>query len=317
MTNIRERRAARRNKSKVTSQDELYETASVINLDDIPADNDAGKFIPGVEEQINHNRVNRRKGRPLNMIDYDFQSMAVEYSKPNVPQQLGNYRTAMDFLAHTYLTNNDSITDRLKKVIYNYPNVDISSFANKENAEVYSWVTRQMAHLLGEKYLGSVYVLGSGMGLLASMLFDSKLRFENIRGFDINGAAQFLADALLEPEVLADWRYKSATHDLFDIDYASHTFVTRLEDGTLSTPFKEIPGTIVNTNISYLKNHTDWYNMIPDIRRVVVVGETGDDVPYPFSSSQQFNQRFPMSFELYTGVITLGKKQYFMKIGHK
>ena len=56
--------------------------------------------------------------------------------------------------------------------------------------------------------------------------------------------------------------------------------------------------------------------MIPDIRRVVVVGETGD-VPYPFSSSQQFNQRFPMSFELYTGVINFGDKQYFMKIGHK
>ena len=56
--------------------------------------------------------------------------------------------------------------------------------------------------------------------------------------------------------------------------------------------------------------------MIPDLRRVVVVGETGD-VPYPFTSSQQFNQRFPMNFELYTGVINIGEKQFFMKIGHK
>lgn len=314
MTNIRDRRAARRNKTTITSHDDLYKSSAYIS-DNTP-DVDASKFIPGVEEQINTNRVNRRKGRQLNMVDYDFQSMSVEYSKPNTPQQLGNYRSAMDFLAHTYLTNNDAITDRLKKVIYDYPNIDISSFANKENASVYSWVTRQMSNLLGEKYLGSVYILGGGMGLLASMLFDSKLRFENIRGFDINGSAQFLADSLMENEVLADWRYKSATQDLFDIDYARHTFVTRLEDGTLSTPFKEIPGTIVNTNISYLKNNKDWYNMIPDIRRVVVVGETGD-VPYPFSSSQQFNQRFPMSFELYTGVITHGDKQYFMKIGHK
>lgn len=310
-TNIRERRASRRNK-KIVSQDDLYETANVSDevIDLTP------EQLVHVEEKINQNRVDRRKGKPLNMIEYDYQSMAVDYSSTNVPQQLGNYRTAMEFLAHIYLTNNDEITERLKKVIYDYPNIDISSFVNKENAVVYSWITKQMAQLLGEKYLGSIYILGGGMGLLAAMLFDSKLKFENIRSFDINGACQFLADEIMSKELLQDWRFKAATQDLFDVDYARHTFLTRLQDGTLSTPFKEIPGTIINTNISYLKNHSDWYDMIPDIRRIVVVGETGD-VPYPFSSSQQFNQRFPMSFELYTGVINFGDKQYFMKIGHK
>lgn len=310
-TNIRERRASRRNK-KIVSQDDLYEIAHV---SDEVIDLTPEQQIQ-VEEKINQNRVDRRKGKPLNLIEYDYQSMAVDYSSPNVPQQLGNYRTAMEFLAHIYLTNNDEITERLKKVIYDYPNIDISSFANKENAVVYSWITKQMVQLLGEKYLGSIYILGGGMGLLAAMLFDSKLKFENIRSFDINGVCQFLADEIMGKELLQDWRFKATTQDLFDVDYARHTFLTRLQDGTLSTPFKEIPGTIINTNISYLKNHSDWYNMIPDIRRVVVVGETGD-VPYPFSSSQQFNQRFPMSFELYTGVINFGDKQYFMKIGHK
>jgi hypothetical protein len=310
-TNIRERRAARRSKN-IKSNDELYEDAVVkqdIQVEETP-------YIPPVQEQIATNKVKRNHKKPLSMVDYDYQHMAVEYSKPNTPQQLGNYRTVMDFLAHVSLVHNDDIVDRLKSIIYDYPNVDISSFANKENALLYTWITKQMSHTLGEKYLGAVYVLGGGMGLLGAMLLDTKLRFETLRSFDINGVGQFLADELMKKELLSDWRFKATTQDLFEIDYAKHTFITRLQDGSLSDPFKEIPGTIINTNISYLKNHKDWYNMIPDLRRVVVVGETGD-VPYPFTSSQQFNQRFPMNFELYTGVINIGEKQFFMKIGHK
>ena len=63
-------------------------------------------------------------------------------------------------------------------------------------------------------------------------------------------------------------------------------------------------------------NYQDWWNMIPDTKRVVVVGETGN-VPRPFPSSQNFNLKFPMNFEQYTGVITVGDKQFFMKIGMK
>ena len=214
--------------------------------------------------------------------------MAVTYSKENVAQQLGNYRQAMDFLTHITPPIDDKLTDRLKEIIYSYPNVDISSFVNKENAKVYSWITQQMQHAFGEKYLGAIYVLGGGMGILPAMLFDTRLRFENIRSFDINGVCQFLADEMMSKELLADWRFKATTQDLFNIGYDEHTFITQLQNGKLSDPFPEIPGTLINTNISYLKNYKDWYKMIPDMRRLVLVGETGD-VPKPFASSQNFN----------------------------
>ena len=58
--------------------------------------------------------------------------------------------------------------------------------------------------------------------------------------------------------------------------------------------------------------------MIPDTRNIVLIGEAGDlDIHRPFSSSQAFNNAFPMTFEQYTGVIIVGKKQFFMKIGLK
>ena len=310
MSNIRERR--NRRAANIKKNDELYDEVGVADLieqEDLDEE-------PEITETINYKRVSRRREKPLAKLDYDYQDMAVTYSKENVAQQLGNYRQAMDFLTHITPPIDDKLTDRLKEIIYSYPNVDISSFVNKENAKVYSWIIQQMQHAFGEKYLGAIYVLGGGMGILPAMLFDTRLRFENIRSFDINGICQFLADEMMSKELLADWRFKATTQDLFNIGYDEHTFITQLQDGNLSNPFSEIPGTLINTNISYLRNYKDWYKMIPDMRRLVLVGETGD-VPKPFASSQNFNKQFPMSFELYTGVITYGDKQYYMKIGYK
>ena len=310
MSNIRERR--NRRAANIKKNDELYDEVGVTDF----IEQEELDEEPEITETINYKRVSRRREKPLAKLDYDYQDMAVTYSKENVAQQLGNYRQAMDFLTHITPPIEDKLTDRLKEIIYSYPNVDISSFVNKENAKVYSWITQQMQHAFGEKYLGAIYVLGGGMGILPAMLFDTRLRFENIRSFDINGVCQFLADEMMSKELLADWRFKATTQDLFNIGYDEHTFITQLQNGNLSDPFSEIPGTLINTNISYLKNYKDWYKMIPDMRRLVLVGETGD-VPKPFASSQNFNKQFPMSFELYTGVITYGDKQYYMKIGYK
>jgi len=310
MSNIRDRR--NRRAANIKKNDELYDEVGVADL----IEQEELEEEPEITETINYKRVSRRREKPLAKLDYDYQDMAVTYSKENVAQQLGNYRQAMDFLTHITPPIDDKLTDRLKEIIYSYPNVDISSFVNKENAKVYSWITQQMQHAFGEMYLGAIYVLGGGMGILPAMLFDTRLRFENIRSFDINGVCQFLADEMMSKELLADWRFKATTLDLFNIGYDEHTFITQLQNGDLSDPFVEIPGTLINTNISYLKNYKDWYKMIPDMRRLVLVGETGD-VPKPFASSQNFNKQFPMSFELYTGVITYGEKQYYLKIGYR
>lgn len=306
MSNIRERRARRAANFK--KNEDLYQEAGVVVQEEL----DETELV---KETVSRT-PRKRKVKSLGVQEYNYQEMAVEYSKENVAQQLGNYRQAMDFLTHITPPNDDKISDRLKDIIYSYPNIDFSSFLNKENAKVYSWVVQQMQHAFGEKYLGTMYVLGGGMGILPAMLLDTRLRFENIRSFDINGVCQFLADEMMSKELLADWRFKATTQDLFNIDYAEHTFITQLQNGTLSEAYTESPGTIINTNVSYLKNYKDWYQMLPDMRRVVVVGETGD-VPKPFASSQNFNKQFPMSFELYTGVISYDNKQYYMKIGYK
>ena len=168
--------------------------------------------------------------------------MAVEFSEQNVSQQLFNYRCAMEYLAHINLqgSNTDLIVDRFKDVIYSYPNVDISSFANKHNAKLHTWIIQQIQYAYGQKYLGVLYILQGGMGLLGSMFLDTTLRFENIRSFDLNGTCQFLADEFMKDELLKDWRFKACQTDLFDIDYVTNVFQVRMQDGKLSTPYDEI-----------------------------------------------------------------------------
>jgi hypothetical protein len=307
VSSIRDKRS-RRNKTVIKSSAEVYNSIGVdstLTIEDSEHEADAiitehiASFIPA----------------PL-IGEYDYDSMAIEYSKVNVPQQLGNYRSAMDFLTHYVPVFDDRINTRIKEILYNYPNVDMGSFLNKENAALYTWICNQMFHSFGEKYLGTIYVLGGGIGLLPATILDSKLRYENIRSFDIHGTGQFLADELMADDLLNDWKFKATTQDIFNIDYAENTFSARLPNGNLSSPFSEIPGTIINHNVSNLKKYEAWWDMLPNMRRVIVVGESGD-VPRPFSSSNAFNRKFPMYTETYTGVKKVGNKHYFMKIGYK
>jgi len=316
MSNIRDKRKARRKSTNVVKNEELYEQAEVnLMVDEVQPD------VVDIEERI----VERRKFKPLKSSTYDYQTMAELYSKPNVPQQLGNYRQALEFMAHYTMPakmSSDNLIDRFKDIIHDYPNIDFSSFMNKENSMLYSWIIENMIRVNGDKYIGTIYTMGGGMSILPAMLLDTTLRFENIRSFDINGSCQFLSDEMMKRELLNDWRFKSATQDLFKIDYQENAFSCVLPNGKPSADFNEIPGTIINHNISHLSDAESWWNMIPEQKRIVIVGETeGPNVTRPFASSQQFNTMFRMTFEQYTGVLTLdvnGKlKQFFMKIGLK
>jgi hypothetical protein len=309
-SNIREKRKARKSIGTIKSNEEVY---SSLGLDTTVTPDEDGIQV------IQTKYVEKKRNRPLIESEYDYKIMAVTYSKKNVAQQLGNYRQAMEFLAHLTLSkneNNDKIVDRLKDLIYSYPNVDISSFVNKHHAMLYSWIIQSFIRIYGEKYLGTIYVMGGGIGVFSAMLLDTSLRYENIRSLDINGTCKFLADEIMQTEVLDNWRFKASTQDIFKVDYINNKFTTDLPDGTSSKEFDEVPGVVINTNISHIQNSDDWYKMVPDTRKLILVGETGD-VFRPFASSKQFNEAFPMTFVQYTGVIIVDDKQYFLKIGLK
>ena len=308
---IRDKRRARRGERNIVSNEELYDTFTQEPVEE------TSEHV----QEIQMKTVERKRFRQLIGAEYDYETMAVKYSETNVAQQLGNYRQAMEFLAHCTLPRtevNDKIVDKLKDLIYSYPNVDMSSFINKHHAITYSWLIQNITRVYGEKYLGTGYVLGGGMGILSAMLLDTNLRIENLRNFDINGTCKFLADEMMKDEILDNWKFKASSDDLFNINYIEHELEIELPNGSMSKKFKEVPGVLINTNVSLLRNQDDWYQMIPDTRKIVIMGEGGEgEILRPFSSSQSFNEAFPMTFEQYTGTITIEDKQYYLKIGLK
>ena len=311
-TSIKEKRRQRKEKGTIKSNEELYSSLGT-DVFDIQTEVKL--------KEIKIKTVERKRLRPLRENEYNYKAMAKKYSETNVAQQLGNYRQAMEFLAHVTLSkniDNDKIVDKLKDLMYSYPNVDMSSFVNKHHAILYSWIIENLVRVYGQKYLGTIYILGGGIGMLGAMLLDTALRLENIRSLDINGTCKFLADEMMKKEVLNDWKFKASTQDLFKVGYETNRFSLTLPDGTTSKEFSEVPGIVINTNTSYLANmEEDWYKkMIPDTRKMVLVGETGN-VSRPYSSSKEFNATFPMAFEQYTGTLTIEDKQYYMKIGIK
>lgn len=248
------------------------------------------------------------------------QALEIRLSMLNESQQIANYLTCMEFLAHSTMSDvsEDRIVRKLQRLAYSFPSVDIATYINKYDGVLYSWIVKNILSVYSGEYLGTAYVLGGEIGLLPAMLLDTKLRIENLRCFDIDESCQFLADQLMQEEVLSNWRFKASRQDMFDINYEENRFQLDLPDGTQSDGFEEKPRFIVNTNLSELDNMEDkWYNsMIPNGVKMVLVGEAGFSKNL-YKDQNTFNKAYTMSLELYNGMLTVNGRRYFMKIGTK
>jgi hypothetical protein len=310
MSNVRNKRVARRKTNITKSNAVLYdELNSGSNPTLIIEETDATVSAPSVIVSVN-SQVEK----------YDYQYMSNLYTESNPSQQLGNYRSAMDYLAYynnINVSKNNKLVSRIKDLIYDFPNLDMTSYLTETNGAVHSWVISQLTNAFSKKYLGTNYILDGGIGLIGACLMDSPLTFENIRSFDLHPEGQFAADSMMKDELLQNWKFKSTTQDIFNLDYIENTFVTTLPDGSISEPFNEIPNIIINTNISNIEDYESWWGMIPTNRYVVLVGSGGDNVHRPFSSSIAFNRKFQLTSELYSGVQKINGINHYMKIGIK
>ena len=118
MTNIQERRKTRYSKRKIQSNDDLYKSNDPsVSIDSPIVPETTGKTV--VENTSSSKKSRRKRRKQLPVEEYNYQKMAPEFSLQNVPQQLFNYRCAMEYLAHVNLqgSNTDKIVDRFKDII--------------------------------------------------------------------------------------------------------------------------------------------------------------------------------------------------------
>jgi hypothetical protein len=202
-------------------------------------------------------------------------------------------------------------------VLRTFPEINLQDALAAGQVDSKRWLIEKLEEL--DLSLGNVFVVGGWWGLLPAMMFESELRFDHIRSFDIDPACAPVADALNRPFVIDGWRFKASTLDMLALDYAHSRFSTKRADGSVVV-VEERPDTIINTSCEHLVQFSGWWERIPH-GKLVILQSNDFRIPAEHvnckSSLAEFRESAPLSRELFAGELPLPDYRRFMLIGYK
>ena len=167
--------------------------------------------------------------------------------------------------------------------------------------------------------LGTVFLCAGWYATLATMLFESNIKIDKIRSFDIDKNCVDIAEVFNKPWVMKDWQFKASIQDIHNIDYNMHTYSVKRSDGS-SLNLTDSPDTIINTSCEHIHNFNEWYAKIPDGKLVVLQSNDYFDVEEHVNcvnNVYELKEMAPMTTLLYMGMRELPKYTRFMLIGYK
>ena len=169
--------------------------------------------------------------------------------------------------------------------------------------------------------LGTVFLCAGWYGTLATMLFESKIKVDKIRSFDIDESCVEVAEIFNKPWFVDEWKFKSITDDIMNIDYDKHVWqFWSNKNNRMSRPITDVPDTIINTSCEHIHDFELWYNKIPKGKLIILQGNDYFELNEHVNCSaeqESFSEKAPMTEILYLGTIDCGKYKRFMKIGLK
>ena len=169
--------------------------------------------------------------------------------------------------------------------------------------------------------LGTVFLCAGWYATLATMLFESDIKVDKVRSFDIDPTCVDIAETFNKPWFMEQWRFKSITQDIMDIDYNEHTWqFWSNANNRMSYPIIDSPDTIINTSCEHIENFAEWYAKIPDGKLVVLQSNNYYEVEKHVNCVKDINEfgnMARMTGPLYAGELELPKYKRFMLIGYK
>ena len=169
--------------------------------------------------------------------------------------------------------------------------------------------------------LGTVFLCAGWYATLATMLFESDIKLDKVRSFDIDPSCVDIAETFNKPWFMDQWRFKSITQDIMDINYKQHAWQSWSNaNNRMSKTIADTPNTIINTSCEHIENFAEWYAKIPDGKLVILQSNNFFDVPEHVNCVKditEFGNMAPMSNTLYAGELDLPKYKRFMLIGYK
>jgi hypothetical protein len=181
------------------------------------------------------------------------------------------------------------------------------------------WLVEELSKL--DVDLGTVFLCAGWYATLSVMLFESNIKVDRIRSFDIDPTTVDIAETFNKPWFVDQWRFKALVEDINNIDYNSHTWqYWSNSNNRLSYPITDTPNTIINTSCEHIENFSEWYDMIPTGKLVVLQSNDYFEVEEHVNCSNNlnnFSNSAPMTNTLFEGELSLQKYKRFMKIGRK
>ena len=181
------------------------------------------------------------------------------------------------------------------------------------------WLVQELEKLDVE--LGTVFLCAGWYATLATMLFESDIKVNKIRSFDIDDTCIDIAETFNKPWFVDGWKFKSITQNIMDIDYNSHTWQCWSNaNNRMSKPISDSPDTIINTSCEHITNFEEWYAKIPDGKLVVLQSNNYCEVEEHVNTHntlKSFSDSTPMGEVLYEGGLELPQYTRFMKIGYR
>ena len=169
--------------------------------------------------------------------------------------------------------------------------------------------------------LGTVFLCAGWYATLATMLFESDIKVDKVRSFDIDPSCIDIAETFNKPWFMETWRFKSITQDIMDIDYDTHKWQSWSNaNNRMSRPITDTTDTIINTSCEHISDFAEWYAKIPDGKLVVLQSNNFFKVAEHVNcvnDIEEFKSQAPMSQVLYSGELELPKYRRFMLIGYK
>lgn len=205
-----------------------------------------------------------------------------------------------------------------KNFFMNETPFDIDCFSRGQ-LESKTWLVDTLETL--DVDLGTVFLCAGWYGTLATMIFESTVKVDKIRSFDIDESVTTIAEIFNKPWFVDSWKFKSIVADIRDIDFEQYTWqFWSNANNRMSKPITDSPDTIINTSCEHIENFDDWYAKIPDGKLVILQSNNYFEVKEHVNCSKTltaFAKQTPMKEELFSGELTLPKYKRFMRIGYK
>jgi len=169
--------------------------------------------------------------------------------------------------------------------------------------------------------LGTVFLCAGWYATLATMIFESDIKVDKIRSFDIDETTVDIAETFNKSWFENQWQFKALVEDIQDINYNEHTWqYWSNKNNRMSYPIIDSPNTIINTSCEHIENFSEWYSKMPIGKLVILQSNDYFEVKEHVNCSKsisQFSRSCPMKETLFEGELFLPYYTRFMKIGYK